>query len=77
VRDSVSVSTAIITPLNTHSTTDRISAFTGAEQVIAAFHGPSEADRRDELIDRAALRITHRPLESIPGRPTRLDALHN
>jgi hypothetical protein len=40
----------------------------GAEQVIAGFHGPSEADRRDELIDRAALRISHRPLESIPGK---------
>lgn len=39
----------------------------GAEEVIAGFHGPFEADRRDELIDRAALRIHHRPLESIPG----------
>lgn len=40
----------------------------GSEEVIGSFYGPLEADRRDEQIDRATLRINHRPLDSLPGR---------
>lgn len=35
--------------------------------MLAAFHGPSEVGLRDELVDRATLKVTHRPLEGIGG----------